>query len=62
MAKKTTPNTVEKASNDIITVSLTVHGRFGKNHYSKMGCVWVRFRVGVRVRVRIRVRVGNTTC
>ena len=42
-----------------------VHGRFGPNHYSKIGVgVWVmfrvrvRFRVSVRVRVRVRVRVS----
>ena len=42
------------------TVSLTVHGRFGSNHYSKMAVwVWVRvrFRVSVRIRIKVMVRV-----
>ena len=50
-AKKTMPNTVENVSKDCTAmhrqdyyVSLTVHGRFGPNPYSKIG-LWVRVRV-----------------
>ena len=54
------PSAVEKALKDSTAmhrqkyyVSLTVHGRFGPNHYSKMGVEFGLFRVRFRVSIRV---------